>query len=109
MDDHNTAGQWVLIMDIKHTPGPWKRNHLTIKAECNGVIIAEAAPPNKFFRGSEREEEMEYCRGNARLMAAAPELLEALETISTSCEIDTLQAAIGCARAAIAKTTGARS
>ncbi|WP_368640604.1 hypothetical protein ABRZ04_05325 [Castellaniella ginsengisoli] len=64
----------------KHTftPGPWRAQGLCVRAIENGVVVAEVDGPNKFFRGSERREEMEYCRGNARLIAAAPDLLEAL-------------------------------
>lgn len=67
-----------------HTPGPWKRNHLTVTAVSNGVHIADASPPNKAIRGAEREEEMEYCRANAQLMATAPELLQALQLVRMS-------------------------
>lgn len=67
------------MSDAKHTPGPWKRNHLTVRAEINGVHVAEVSEPHRSIRGSERREDMEYCRGNALLIAAAPDLLAALQ------------------------------
>lgn len=68
----------------KHTftPGPWRAQGLCVRAIENGIVVAEVDGPNKFFRGSERREEMEYCRGNARLIAAAPDLLQACQTFA---------------------------
>ena len=63
------------------TPGPWKRNHLTIRAEINGVHVAEVSEPHRLIKGSERRDDMEFCRGNARLIASAPCLLAALQKI----------------------------
>lgn len=87
----------------KHTPGPWTRSHLTIK-DSRGMIVAEAAAPHHLLKGEERNEDMEWCKGNARLIAAVPELLEALKEIEWSND-SKWQA--DRARAAISKATGA--
>lgn len=95
-------------MEHKHTPGPWE-------PECRSgdwVVISArdknaVAWPNR-PRGNEVE-------ANVRLIAAAPDLLEALQSIADCCNEDhtardyaSRQAEIrGIARAAIAKATGA--
>ncbi len=97
----------------KHTPGPWKVQRREgyvgqweVVSTCETEWwIADAAPYN------ERQEE------NARLIAAAPELLEALEAVLYWAELiagDTTdkeaaaneEASIALARAAIAKARG---
>jgi hypothetical protein len=115
-------------MTTKHTPGPWKVNYMTVYAASNDCTVARIDPPNKFFRGAERREEMEYCQGNARLIAAAPELLVALDDLLTDMMIaqgnmrdaakhdhrwegcaEAIQPRVDAARAAIAKATGSAS
>lgn len=67
------------MSNTKHTPGPW-----SIFRDGDNLII-ETIPLNRFSaiaeitggRGLEEDE------ANARLIAAAPELLEALEQILT--------------------------
>ncbi|MBB0023662.1 hypothetical protein [Ralstonia pickettii] len=63
-------------MDMKYTPGPWKRNHLTVKDQ-RGMVIAEVKPPHHMLKGRERNEDMEWCIGNANAISAIPDLLEA--------------------------------
>ena len=82
----------------KHTPGPWRHG---IRGVCtyDGHLICESVTP-----------------ANARLMAAGPEMLEALREIeegSGAFSTDYLQHAANCienmrelARVAIAKATG---
>ncbi|WP_334038049.1 hypothetical protein [Burkholderia gladioli] len=60
------------------TPGPWKRSHLTVE-DHRGMAVARVSEPHHMLRGSERREDMEWCKGNAKLIAAAPELVEALQ------------------------------
>lgn len=84
----------------KHTPGPWCVEGVGIRAlvraGTSGVIVAVR------HRLSAQENE-----ANARLIAAAPELLEALENILSNClDSDGLSRAYENARAAIAKATG---
>lgn len=62
-------------MKTKHTPGQWKATGLEIRHANRSIILAnvyEHLPANQ-----SREE----AEANAELIAAAPELLEALETI----------------------------
>lgn len=94
----------------KHTPGPWEAVGFTIEAECNGIVVADVRGPDRRARGKEWREDMDYCQGNARLIAAAPELLAALqlaEAFMAGFEGDELQEGmdgkLAAARAAIAK------
>jgi len=87
----------------KHTPGPWKRNHLTVK-DHRGMVVAEVSAPHHMLKGRERNEDMEWSRGNARLIAAAPDMLTALETILAGGHLTTGEQAI--VADAIAKATG---
>lgn len=58
----------------KHTPGPWAATqwkcHAPTAIRANGITIAET---------SGFGESIDLCIANARLIAAAPELLEALK------------------------------
>ena len=58
----------------KHTPGPWKVVGKSIKSEIgrDQSTIARIDSRGKFLPG--------YDEANARLIAAAPDLLEALKT-----------------------------
>lgn len=57
-------------MTTKHTPGPWASVGTTVQAESiRGADCQDA------------ELSQEQHRANARLIAAAPELLEALENV----------------------------
>ena len=67
----------------KHTPGPWKMK--TVKTSCgrchkigdfNACVYDDDTSLNKFGRDT--------LLANANLIAAAPDLLEALETIINS-------------------------
>lgn len=90
----------------KHTPGPWR-----YKPDINGsnymlVYCSSLASEGDNLRG--------YCgEANARLIAAAPDLLEALEMVrdaDNDCRRDGLRVIPGPARAkidaAIAKAKG---
>ena len=100
-------------MVMEHTPGPWVIDHETRPA---GVcVVYNTSHPNGFvyIRGAlgywdaDRDENM----ANARLIAAAPELLEALELMldafldTEGSHGDREQAATEAARAAIEKAT----
>lgn len=85
----------------KHTPGPWRfSNH---PHDGNYMRIHCSSDPNEGdnLRG--------YCgEANARLIAAAPELLEALTKLLDEVESDfsPSQLTRNAARAALAKATG---
>ena len=89
-------------MNTQYTPGPWRigtpppNGEQTIGA-LNGLMVAVATTGV----------EMEVTEANARLIAAAPELLEALQSVLENClDSEGLCAAHAKARAAIAKATG---
>jgi hypothetical protein len=93
----------------KHTPGPWAissgdfilQNHAAVDAPKHGALALVVWK-------MEDDELSPECEANARLIAAAPDLLEALET----CEAFLLSAGFASsgayaeASAAIAKATG---
>ena len=56
---------------MSHTPGPWSVSGWSILEDTNGTLICEVLPWNE--EGSAED------HANAHLIAAAPELLEALE------------------------------
>jgi hypothetical protein len=67
------------MTERKHTPGPWKAepdeaDEICILQDSTGLIVTYAFP-----NGKERE-------ANARLIAAAPELLEALQDLLDEAE-----------------------
>ena len=68
------------MSDAKHTPGPWKFEELTAQ-DGDGYILTEGDEVvivhhgGAYSKGLQRDEVL----ANARLIAAAPDLLEALE------------------------------
>ena len=103
---------------MKHTPGPWRWSQNPYggaRVETQSVGIADV-----LSRAGVPHPVQESCAANARLIAAAPELLEALERVerrareSGECPLCRQPPEVGCApecpltaaRAAIAKATG---
>lgn len=96
-------------MTTQHTPGPWITGDASIWAldDCEFHAIVDC-PLNQTCRDTET------AWANARLIAASPDLLAALENMVShfphwAAQIDMKQIdrdAIGMARAAIAKATG---
>jgi hypothetical protein len=88
------------MTNTQHTPGPWRIGDagFTVFGPPKPGALAETIAPVK-------------SRANARLIAAAPEMLAALEAL-LDCEPALLSAkerkAYAIARAAIAKATGAQ-
>lgn len=69
-------------MTTKHTPEPWVVDEDgTVTQADSGAHIAVVSQEDDFpcLEEDEREEARAECKANARLIAAAPELLEALE------------------------------
>jgi hypothetical protein len=99
------------MSEIKHTPGPWVFD----EDECSAIpaLHLYCADSKNPFHGSRSEEEL---KANARLIAAAPELLEALkEAIETIKFLSTRDNSWGeqivCEdlQAIVAKATGSQS
>ena len=89
-----------------YTPGPWKIIGRTVYAlNERGFNRFTARVEDAHTASSERV-------ANARLMAAAPEMLEALQLIASTDHVDAAldpQRAARIAREGIAKTTGDKS
>lgn len=84
----------------KHTPGPWNID----KDDSGNGVSANVNGSRYWITGVIQEPGKEFSdEANARLIAAAPDLLEALQNIVES-GLSTSR--ISAARAAIAKATG---
>ena len=100
-----------------HTPGPWKVDSppRTVTFEPAFAVNGDYGPPLAFVLGSDDHPEV---RANARLIAAAPDLLEALEAalpwidlargsdLNTDASHEAIDRIEAQARAAIAKAKG---
>lgn len=98
-------------MEAKHTPGPWEAVGNLVRSPMHqpeglptGVQVAECR--DGYFLPHTEE-----AKANARLIAAAPELLGALEGLCSLAELrpghlQDYKAAVAAARSAIAKATG---
>lgn len=82
---------------MTHTPAPWRAEKGSVKAISHGKWFTVALVDKKRFTNDGR-------KANASLIAAAPDMLEALKIISDQCERAGLMAQV--ARAAIAKAEG---
>ena len=105
-------------MSAKHTPGPWRVEWRGEKerpgiesdsASLSVVIYGVKSDDDCGIHGRTPDEE----RANANLIAAAPDLLEALEVLTLAIGLtpiagnkDALQESFDIARAAIAKAKG---
>ena len=108
-DESLAKAVWYLNAAIKtrgevmsHTPGPWKWNN-----EGYSYLRTATGEDVHDFGCGCCSCTSSLSDANARLIAAAPELLEALELISTATDRGFgIDYAKGCARAAIAKARG---
>ena len=106
----------MMKMEAKHAPGPWfyvsqkdwpHRQDVYISANCWGVVATASIDPSLPV--------CEVQRANLSLLAAAPELLEALialtDDVSERFDLDSsstnpgIKSCVADARAAIAKAT----
>jgi hypothetical protein len=96
----------------KHTPGPWLAVGAQVEIEDDSVPDICTCDP-QVMRQSHLDWHPRTVEANARLIAAAPDLLEALE--GTAALLEALGYAadtsltVGAARAAIAKAKGSQS
>lgn len=95
-------------MSAKHTLGPWRSSFKTYKTnnigvyDSNGNLVAGLS-----VHGAADVEVIERRRADGRLIAAAPDLLEALDSIVKADDAQELTSElIERARAAIAKARG---
>lgn len=87
-------------MDMKHTPGPWLSD-LTSEGRYLTIYYDEALHRNFSVVGFG----VDQAEANARLMAAAPDLLEVLIEMERSFGTEFVGGPAVRARAAIAKAT----
>lgn len=102
-------------MSAAHTPGPWAslpeevdKPYIRIRGTRLGGRYKVANVITPVYDGVHEREAIET-RANARLIAAAPELLEALELIANTDPVDAAldpQRAVRVASVAITKATG---
>ena len=88
-------------MSTQHTPGPWLTNESTEHWGRVNVTVCAAFTANEIATAWQGTTEVN--RANARLIAAAPELLMALIQMLDAYEIPSVRQQ---ARALIAKATG---
>lgn len=107
---------------MKHTPGPWKVNNVFLDNAPNRFIVSQGkwGGRNVADCGESGQGDWDINEANARLIAAAPELLEALRVALCNMEVaknkppgytprkveDMLERTINHARAAIAQAEG---
>lgn len=95
-------------MNAKHTPGPWQ------STKCKAVVksadywaIIEEGDESAAWAIAEIDCDREAAEANAKLIAAAPELLAACEAAFSDYQSDTFQQPTeALLRAAIAKAKG---
>lgn len=80
-------------MDTKHTPGPWgvHGDDGTLIGPSNGKQMIAGAKHSHVVK--EWAVSLEEAQANARLIAAAPDMLAALREVVSSCCGDTLNEA----------------
>lgn len=88
-------------MNTQHTPGPW-----VAVARTNAYIDIEAPEQQGYSAKKVASTSLTNHEANARLIAAAPELLKAIEGLLNALPSATTHPAIKAARAAISKATG---
>lgn len=97
----------------KHTPGPWNMtaDGGGFYVEGGDLLVAWAQEVDPCPSGAEDYFPGDTTEANARLIAAAPELLEALELLTAGIENSVSDTYIPLvkARAAIAKATGEKA
>jgi hypothetical protein len=96
----------------EHTPGPWRADDVRYQRDFRTFVNVGEEPFGFIAAVSADPQHPETINANARLIAAAPELLEALINCADQAEI-AMRAeggegfwAVEAARAAIAKATG---
>ena len=90
------------MTELKHTPGPW---HIYFNSQDNIVI-------RKMFADGQESHSIAVCHSgfaNARLIAAAPELLEALLDCREALRRTGHDGELAIVNAAIAKATGGKA
>lgn len=68
----------------EHTPGPWKTDHNSIVQEGTGFSVADVWTPRGHNHcANQPTPQRREQKANASLIAAAPDLLDALEAVES--------------------------
>ncbi len=95
------------MSETKHTPGPWEFDGEYVWADAvRGYVADPNTEDMTSGRGLAKLEAPEMIKANGRLIAAAPELLEALQDALEYLQHHLPEEALASHRAAIAKATG---
>jgi hypothetical protein len=104
----NTAS--AIDAQTQHTPGPWELAERSGRSDSRLAAVLNDAESDAYIIISASDPDEESA--NARLIAAAPELLDALRQVvieateSPNSDANRLELILELARAAIAKATG---
>lgn len=94
-------------MQTKHTPGPWVYRHSFDSSARRDIWTATDATGHRELVATIPDADGDHINANARLIAAAPELLAALQDVADYWAGGDIPADIYAGmRAAIAKATG---
>jgi hypothetical protein len=94
-------------MTTKHTPGPWLISERVKTARLDNALMVRPADHHNYEYGATAI--IATSEADARLVAAAPELLESLQQLIEWFDSDSkepIEAPLDVARAAISKATG---
>jgi hypothetical protein len=69
----------IEMSDVKHTPGPWHKDDCGALRGSNGARVIVSGLGLAFLTGYVSEQDKAEMEANARLIAAVPDLLEALK------------------------------
>lgn len=89
-------------MSAKHTPGPWRHDYISSSSQPSGWTNIHGDPDKDGWTLLAKV----HTASDARLIAAAPDMLAALRKISNMDGRDDLTSAWTIARTAIAKAIG---
>jgi hypothetical protein len=100
-----------MATDAKHTPAPWRVEEGEITAADGQTVIGQLYGADDFpcLDDVDRDGVDEESHANARLIAAAPDLLRACEMLVAAQDggdVGDVLKAMDAARAAVAKATG---
>ena len=73
---------------MKHTPGPWTLDEDTYTVLGDGRNVTRVHTVDDFICDGDDAEVAEECAANAALIAAAPDLYEALAVLHTLLDFD---------------------
>jgi hypothetical protein len=108
-DMNSKTSENPVEISLKHTPGPWEWIGTIANPACFCYLQSESESNDEDYVGACTEGKgFTLNAANARLIAAAPQLLEALESCVRQMEAQMTRPFLTKARAAVAKAKGAK-